>query len=1120
MTKCGDCFYRALVWTLLLWNSGVFGWTKTCPSSTDGSQSDRLIDCYPPQPNKPNATKEFCLAQGCCWNENGTESIVPCVFPIVDEPPSDLHCAKLARSERMACRNPRYNVAFDTREECQMVGCCFDDSSSQEDAVPKCFQPQTNGYILSDLVQTHNDYSARWTATLEIDNNHQQSPFGNPISPLQLTILMEHDRLRVRITDPAYDRYEVESVLVDDFGGRGEGTKEGGSALFDTKSYNVTVTENPFGFAVTRGNTVLFNTTPPADRSTNGLIFENQFWQVTTALPTRQDGMAPWIYGLGEQVGRFPLSMSSSPDSLGDHYTFFSRDRLAGSASHTAEGGQNVYGVHPFYTHIEESGQAHGVFLLNSNALEVVATKTSLTYRSVGGIVDFFVFLGPTPNAVVEQYTDVIGKPALPPYWALGFHLCRWGYQSANETHSVVERMRHAKMPHDVQWNDIDYMDQYLDFTLDPQRYPTSHMQALVHDLHTHHQHYIPIIDPGIASEVKPTGSGTSYGALDSGIEDNVFIKAGNGKDNLVGRVWPGWVHFPDFTHPNASKWWFQQLEAFHQVVEFDGAWIDMNEPSNFCDGERSALCRHTEYQVNATEADPFSGEFQGSSDVAFPFDPYRQPYVPGQISDTGGMGDLDSQTVSMAAHQYKGLHYNLHSLYGHAESIATNSALEKIRGKRSLVVSRSTFSGTGRSAAHWLGDNLSSWANLRESIAGILQMNMFGIPLVGADICGFQGNTTEELCIRWHQLGAFYPFSRNHNHHESTAQAPVDFSPSAQDAIRNALLLRYQLLPYLYSCLYEASLKGAAVVRPLVFEFPHDNHASQIDLQFLWGRNLLISPAVEAGKTKVHAYFPDDLWYDYCTGALLNSNNTIPGFLDLDTPLAKTNVHIRGGSVILTQEAATTTTESRSSSYHMIIALPRNTSDTAKGSLYLDDGESLSTIEKDKYTVIDFSMSKDMDSYHITSSINRKGYDGPELDPQIDSITVFAPVGVLTTDMVFVLGDVILPQTTFDHETGSITLQGLGVAIGSELKLEIKPYSKTAKTNESGSTPMQSKSGSPMVLFFVLFMLAVALYSYKRYAGGEVDQSGVQKDTSAEYELVSTWQKSGAYETVGDAHI
>jgi lysosomal alpha-glucosidase len=92
--------------------------------------------------------------------------------------------------------------------------------------------------------------------------------------------------------------------------------------------------------------------------------------------------------------------------------------------------------------------------------------------------------------------------------------------------------------------------------------------------------------------------------------------------------------------------------------------------------------------------------------------------------------------------------------------SPATKNALESYLQQRSVVIGRSTFAGTGHNSAHWLGDNYSTFQAMYESIAGILTMNLFGIPLVGADICGFNGDTTEEICTRWIELGAFYPFA------------------------------------------------------------------------------------------------------------------------------------------------------------------------------------------------------------------------------------------------------------------------------------------------------------------------------------------------------------------------
>lgn len=124
----------------------------------------------------------------------------------------------------------------------------------------------------------------------------------------------------------------------------------------------------------------------------------------------------------------------------------------------------------------------------------------------------------------------------------------------------------------------------------------------------------------------------------------------------------------------------------------------------------------------------------------------------------------MASRTVCPSARQYISNHYNLHNMYGHFEAISSNAAMRAIDNKRPFVLTRSSYAGTGHYAAHWSGDNQANWDDLYYSIPNMLNFNMFGVSQVGSDICGFSGDTTEELCIRWMQLGAFYPFMRNHN--------------------------------------------------------------------------------------------------------------------------------------------------------------------------------------------------------------------------------------------------------------------------------------------------------------------------------------------------------------------
>ncbi|TNN86673.1 Lysosomal alpha-glucosidase [Liparis tanakae] len=523
-------------------------------------------------------------------------------------------------------------------------------------------------------------------------------------------------------------------------------------------------------------------------------------------------------------------------------------------AHHAVREQTNLYGAHPFYLAMEDTGQAHGVFLLNSNAMGgsaardvVLQPAPALTWRTIGGILDFYVFLGPDPASVAAQYVEVIGYPAMPIYWALGYHLCRWGYNTSDSTWEVVKSLRNYGIPQikpvlsmcrqDVQWNDIDYMDRFLDFTLDSEKFAT--LPDLVKDLHAHDQRYVMILsarvtvvvpqDPGISSE-QPEGG---YWPYDEGLRRDVFIKDAEGK-TLIGKVWPGLTAYPDFSDNATHDWWYDNLLRFHQKVPFDGLWIDMNEPSNFLDGS-AAGC-----PSNSLE---------------------NPPYTPGVL---GGL--LRAKTLCASAQQKQSSHYNMHSLYGLMEAKASASALKRILAKRPFVISRSTFPSQGQYSGHWLGDNHSRWKDLYTSIAGILTFNLLGIPLVGADICGFSEEPQEELCVRWTQLGAFYPFARNHNAIDMKPQDPTAFGPLARTAMKEALLLRYALFPVLYTLFHHAHVHGHTVARPLMFEFPRDVRTYGIDRQFLWGRGLLVTPVLDPDVDYVDGYFPEGLWYDFYT--------------------------------------------------------------------------------------------------------------------------------------------------------------------------------------------------------------------------------------------------------------
>ncbi|KAF3827276.1 hypothetical protein GH733_002762, partial [Mirounga leonina] len=623
-----------------------------------------------------------------------------------------------------------------------------------------------------------------------------------------------------------------------------------GTAATDTL-YDVQVIENPFSIKVIRKS----NMRTLFDTSIGPLVYSDQYLQISTKLPSE------YVYGFGEHIHkrfRHDLNWKTWP--------IFTRDQLPGDPTPV------------------------------------------VTYRVIGGILDFYIFLGDTPEQVVQQYQELIGRPAMPAYWSLGFQLSRWNYKSLDVVKEVVQRNRNASIPFDTQYTDIDYMEAKKDFTYDKVAFQG--LPEFVQDLHEHGQKYVIILDPAIS--IDKLTSGAAYKTYDRGNAKNVWVNESDGTTALIGEVWPGLTVFPDFTNPNCIDWWADECNIFQQEVKYDGLWIDMNEVSSFIQGSKKG-CENNK--------------------LNYP------PFTPDILDKL-----LYSKTICMDAVQYWGKQYDVHSLYGAVEKVFPN--------KRSFILTRSTFAGSGRYAAHWLGDNTASWEQMEQSITGMLEFNLFGIPLVGADICGFVANTTEELCRRWMQLGAFYPFSRNHNGDVYEHQDPAFFGQNSLlvNSSRHYLNIRYTLLPFLYTLFYKAHMFGETVARPVLHEFYADMNTWSEDTQFLWGPALLITPVLKEGakrpwkKQRVNMYLPGD----------------------------KIGLHLRGGYIIPIQQPDVTTTASRKNPLGLIVAL--NEDSTAKGDFFWDDGETKNTIQNGNYILYTFSVSNNKLDIICTHSSYQEG--------------------------------------------------------------------------------------------------------------------------------------------------
>ncbi|KAK9300498.1 hypothetical protein QLX08_006841 [Tetragonisca angustula] len=786
------------------------------------------------------------------------------------------------------CNNVPPTLRFDCHPEdgaselsCKNRGCCWNSFNKNISVlnhvplnIPYCYYPSNwSIYKYTNFSREGNNFSG---FLKRIKNSFYENDL--PLIKIEASTV-DDSILRIKICDPLKKRYEPPWPLRTDF-------KPFSQKDINAK-YKLDIDYTKPGFKVYRtlDDTVIFDSS-----NAGGFIFADQLLQISTLLPSHN------IYGIGEHRTKLKLNTNWQL------FTLFNKDQPPTENA-------NLYGSHPFYFVIENSGKSHGFLFLNSNAMDVILQPTpAITFRTIGGIFDMYFFLGPTPADVIKQYSEIVGKPFLPPYWSLGFHLCRYGYGSLEKTKQVWNRTIAAEIPFDTQWNDLDYMDKNNDFTYNLNKF--KNLPQFVDEIHSRGMHYIPLIDAGVSGSEE---NGT-YLPYDEGIKKDIFIKDGATNQPFVGKVWnlisTVW---PDFTNPKTQNYYLQMMSNMYRNFTYDGAWIDMNEPSNFYDGYKNGCPKNK---------------------LDYP------KYIPNVIGNV-----LAKKTLCMNAKHYLGVHYDLHNTYGTSQAIAMNYALTNIRQKRPFIISRSTWVGHGHYAGHWTGDVYSSWHDLKMSIPAILLMNFYQIPMIGADICGFDGNTTTTLCNRWMQLGAFYPFSRNHNSDDTIEQDPVAMGDLVIKSSKRALTIRYWLLPYLYTLFFRAHKFGETVARPLFFEYSNDSTTYDIDTQYLWGSCLMIIPVLEDNKTEISAYLPRGLWYNFYTK---ESVFALGKYYTMNAPLDTIPLMIRGGFILPAQKPANTTTNSRKNNFELLITLDHM--NEAKGELYWDDGDSLDSFEKKQF--------------------------------------------------------------------------------------------------------------------------------------------------------------------------
>jgi alpha-glucosidase len=534
---------------------------------------------------------------------------------------------------------------------------------------------------------------------------------------------------------------------------------------------------------------------------------------------------------------------TSGLEKTGSHQVFYNVDPPLG---HTASF-SNLYSSIPFTLSLAE-GKAHGLFFDNTHRVEFDLALTSedrAYYGAEGGAIVYYVFCGPTPADVVDRYTELTGRTPMPPLWSLGNQQCRYSYMNEEEVREVASGFRERDIPCDVIYLDIHYMDGYRVFTWNNDRFPDP--QGLISDLGEQGFRVVTIVDPGVKVD-------ENYSVYTDGREKDLYCKTRDGEE-YHNAVWPGVCAFPDFTNPETREWWGQNQKALTEAG-VSGIWCDMNEPALFIpDG--------------AT--------------------------MPDNVVHPGGRtGEAR-------------WHAQIHNTYGSLMARAAREGLLALRpDERPFVITRAGYAGLQRHAMQWTGDNSSWWEHLWMSMPQLQNLALSGVAWAGVDIGGFGGDTNGELLARWYEFGVFQPYCRNHTTLGTRRQEPWVFGEPYESVCRDMIKLRQRLLPYLYTLFEECHRTGAPILRPLLFEYPHDETTYTADDEFLLGDALLVAPISRPGVEHRHVYLPEGTWFHYYSGERFDG----PAHILAHAPLGEPALYVKANTAIPMGPEASYTSE------------------------------------------------------------------------------------------------------------------------------------------------------------------------------------------------------------------
>ncbi len=510
---------------------------------------------------------------------------------------------------------------------------------------------------------------------------------------------------------------------------------------------------------------------------------------------------------------------------------------------YSARTGDPLYKHWPFYiTFIPELQIAYGLFYDNlaTTTFEMGGEIDNYYapyryYQADDGDLDYYFIFGPSIIEVVEKFSALIGRMPLPPRWSLGYLGTTMTYFDAPDAQEQLKKFVALCNEHRIP---CDVFHLASGYTLD---------ENFKRNVFTWNRQRFPnpramvedFANAGIklAANVKPALL-TTHPRYNEVAQFEGFVKSSESEAPEISMFWGGDASYLDFTNPKTFDWWKHNVRE--QLLEYGiiGIWNDNNEYEIWDDDARC-----------------------------------------------NGFGE----TVPV------GLARPLHALLMARASYEAQR--EFYPNARLYLLTRSACPGTQRYAQTWSGDNLSSWETLQYNIPMGLGLSLSGMPCTGHDIGGFTGyKPSPELFVRWVQNAALHPrFAMNSWHLDGSVNEPWMY-PEVLPIIREWFEIRYRLMPYLYALYFEASQTGHPIIRPLVYEFPHDERCYIESFDFMLGPNLLVASVFEDGVRTRRVYLPAATdWYDFYSGEYHRGGQEI----EIDAPLERIPLLVRAGGMI-----------------------------------------------------------------------------------------------------------------------------------------------------------------------------------------------------------------------------